>query len=259
MVKNVSLLLFVVFLSANVTAYAAEQRGQPPRPAVKCVIRDLDVKPGTLHKDERIESFTVNYRCEHGDRKGVNIEIAIVGGPHGRQTIAVLRDTILKMGDHRITLKGTSNFYGSVGRFITTLKSGGGMEFHKHESNLNCVEWGVQNLVRRETEYYCLINRLYLDPTVLRRGTKLKSFKVDYTCKRDTPPNSDIEIKMGSESHYDTVAIMRDISLRQGNHRVTLSGTGTYKGEGGNFKTVLHGAAGDTYLTPIRCSGWGIK
>lgn len=259
MLKKVFLLFFAGFLSVTFTAYAAEQRGQPPRPAVKCVIRDLDVKPGTLHKDERIESFTVDYRCEHGDRRGVDVEIVIEGGPDGHQIIAVLRDTTLKEGNHSVSLKGTSKFFGSAGRFITTLKSGGGMEFQKHESKLNCLEWGIQNAVRSETGN-CLVRHLYSHPTVLKRGTQIQSFQVDYTCKRDEPPNSDIEIKIGSGSRYDTIAILRDIALHQGNHSEKLSGTGTFKGEGGNLETVLRGGWGrDTYTTPIRCTGWGIK
>lgn len=258
MLKKVFLLFFAGLLFANVTAYAAEQRGQPPRPAVKCVIRDLDVKPSTLNKNERIESFTVDYRCEHGDRKNVDVEIVLEGGPEGHQLVAVQRDTTLKEGNQSISLKGTSKFYGSAGRFITTFKSGGGTDFQNHVSTLNCLEWGVQNVMRSEQKS-CFVREVFTKPAVLKRGTEIQSYQVDYTCKRNER-NSDIEIKIRSGSRYDTLAILRDIAFHQGNHSVTLSGTGTFKGEGGNFETVLHGQWGrDTYTTPIRCTGWGIK
>ncbi|HTZ38907.1 MAG TPA: hypothetical protein VMB77_02025, partial [Syntrophales bacterium] len=160
--------------------------------------------------------------------------------------------------NHSVSLKGTSKFYGSAGRFITTFKSGGGIEFEKYESKLNCVEWGVQNVMRSEQKS-CFVRELYTKPAVLKRGTEMQSFQVDYTCKRDER-NSDIEIKIGSGSSHDTVAILRDITFHQGNHSEKLNGTGTYKGQGGDFETVLYGEWGrDTYTTPIRCTGWGIK
>jgi hypothetical protein len=258
MVKEVSRLFVVGFLFVTVTAYAAEQRGQPPRPAVKCVIRDLDVKPGTLHKDARIESFTVDYSCEHGDRRGVDVEIVIEGGPDGRGIIAVLRDITLKEGNHSVSLKGTSKFFGSTGRFIVAFKSSGGIEFQNYVSKLNCLEWGVQNVLRSEQKN-CFVRELFTKPAVLKRGTEIQSYQVVYNCKRNES-NSDIEIKIGSGSRYDTIAILRDIAFHQGNNSSTLSGTGTFKGEGGNFETVLHGEWGrDTYTTPILCTGWGIK
>lgn len=258
MVRNVSLLFFVGFLSANVAAYAAEQRGQPPRPAVQCVIRDLDVKPGTLHKDDRIESFTVDYRCEHGDRRGVDVEIGLQSGAEGWAVIAIQRDVTLKEGNHSIKLKGTGKYHGSAGRFITALKGGGGTELHRLTSNLNCLEWGIQAVTKTENDH-CFVRDLSMKPAVLKRGAQIESFKVDYTCKRGQP-NSDVEVKIGSGSRYELVAILRDIALLQGNHSVSLSGTGTYKGEGGNFETSLRGNWGRaTHLNPIHCTGWGIK
>lgn len=245
-------LVFLLLLSATVAAHAAEQkRGQPPRPAVKCHILDLDVKPATLHKEARIESFTVHYRCDHGDRRGVDIEIRL----HNK-IVAVLRDTILKEGVHKVTLKGSGE-RGGPGTFITSFKSGG-FEFHNRVSPLHCVEWALD----RSDDFarsVCETRKLSIEPTILKRGTKIKSFHVDYVCK-EMQHGSDIEIEMVSGARAETVAVLRNTILGSGNHSVTLSGTGSFDGDVRQFNVILRGGWGrHKRIAPLECWGWAVK
>ncbi|OPY89738.1 MAG: hypothetical protein A4E73_02848 [Syntrophaceae bacterium PtaU1.Bin231] len=250
------LVLVFLFLFASVAAHAAEQkRGQPPRPAVKCHILDLDVKPATLHRDAHIESFTVRYLCEHGDRRNVDIEILRDTG-FEKKIVAVLRDTILKEGENKVSLKGAGRWVGP-GTFITSFKSNG-TEFQHRASPLRCVEWALDSSVPG-LEKDCETHHLSIDPVILKRGTKIKFFHVDYACKQ-RKYHSDIEIQMKSGSRVETVAVLRNIDLLYGNHSVTLSGTGSFDGDVREFRTTLSGNWGrHQFITPLKCSGWGVK
>jgi len=255
--KGSFMLVLVFFLFAGVAADAAEQkRGQPPRPAVKCHILDLDVKPATLHKEARIESFTVHYRCDHGDRRDVDIEILQERGGQ-RKIVAVLRDTILKEGVHKVSLKGPGEWDGP-GKFITSFKSGG-FELQNRVSPQRCVEWILDMQSSPSERGDCETRKLTIEPAILQKGTKIKSFHVDYFCKV-RKYHSDIEIQMVSDSRAETVAVLRNIDLHYGNHSVTLSGTGSYDDGVYQFRSIISGDWGThTHIATLTFRGWAVK